>query len=162
MDRRVIWSEAICPVRAVHGSPTGWGAASRDVVQQCATRGPKEHRRGAPRRGSVLHVIGGGGHASVVVDVARRAGISAVTVWSDDPPHAARFHPGTAFRPLSQLDRSLPVTLGLGDLTVRARLRERFPTFAEAVIDPSAVIGHGVVIGKGVVVFAASVLNANV
>jgi len=109
----------------------------------------------------LLHVIGGGGHASVLVDVARRAGVTDVTVWSDDTPEAARFPQRTEFRPLSQLPSSLPVVLGIGDLAQRFRLRARFPELAPALIDPSAVIGFGVTIAPGAVVFATAVLNAN-
>jgi sugar O-acyltransferase (sialic acid O-acetyltransferase NeuD family) len=109
----------------------------------------------------VLHVIGGGGHASVLVDVARRAGITDVTVWSDEAPDPARFHDLTAFRPLSQLSSSLPVLLGIGDLEQRFRLRERFPVLAPALVDPSAIIGGGVRIAPGAVVFPSCVVNAN-
>jgi acetyltransferase EpsM len=109
----------------------------------------------------VLHVIGGGGHASVIVDVARRAGFTEATVWSEDIPDANRFPAGTHFRPLAELPSSLPVVLGIGDLAQRSRLRGRFPVFAPAVIDPSAVIGTGVRVGEGAVVFAACVLNPN-
>jgi acetyltransferase EpsM len=109
----------------------------------------------------VLHVIGGGGHASVVVDVARRAGVSEVTVWSEDTPEAARFPPSTQFRPIGELSASLPVILGIGDLAQRARLRARFPILAPPVSDPSAVIGTGVRIGNGAVIFAACVVNPN-
>lgn len=109
----------------------------------------------------MLHVIGGGGHASVVVDVARRAGFADVTVWSDATPDATRFPQGTGFRPIAQLTPAVPVVLGIGDLAQRSRLRERFPLLGPAIIDPSAVIGAGVTVARGAVVFAACVLNAN-
>ena len=109
----------------------------------------------------MLHVIGGGGHASVVVDVARRAGLGEATLWCEDPPDANRFPTGTQFRRLDELTSSVPIVLGIGDLPQRSRLRARFPVFAPAVIDPSAVIGTGVHVGEGAVVFAACVLNPN-
>ena len=109
----------------------------------------------------MLHVIGGGGHASVVVDVARRAGVTEATVWSEDPPQASRFPIGTRFGRIDDLASSLPVVLGIGDLAQRLRLRERFPVRAPAVIDPSAVIGNGVRVGDGAVIFPACVVNAN-
>jgi sugar O-acyltransferase (sialic acid O-acetyltransferase NeuD family) len=109
----------------------------------------------------VLHVIGGGGHASVLVDVARRAGLDAITVWSEDTPEAGRFPAGTRFRHVAELTPSLPVVLGIGDLAQRSRLRARFPVFAPPIIDPSAVVGGGVTIADGAVVFAACVINAN-
>lgn len=109
----------------------------------------------------MLHVIGGGGHASVVVDVARRAGLREVTVWSDGTPDEARFPAGTDFRSMDELAASLPVVLGIGDLAQRARLRARFPVMAAPVIDPSAVIGTGVRIGDGAVIFPTCVVNPN-
>jgi sugar O-acyltransferase (sialic acid O-acetyltransferase NeuD family) len=109
----------------------------------------------------VLHVIGGGGHASVVVDVARRAGFADITVWSEDTPEANRYPAGTRFRRMAELTPSLPVVLGIGDLAQRSRLRARFPVLAPPIIDPSAVIGSGVSVADGAVVFAACVLNAN-
>lgn len=109
----------------------------------------------------MLHVIGGGGHASVVVDVARRAGFAEITVWSEDTPEAGRFPAGTRLRHVAELTPTLPVVLGIGDLAQRSRLRARFPVFAPAIIDPSAVIGTGVSVADGAVVFAACVLNAN-
>jgi sugar O-acyltransferase (sialic acid O-acetyltransferase NeuD family) len=109
----------------------------------------------------MLHVIGAGGHASVVVDVARRAGVTEATVWSDDSPEISRFPAGTRFGRLGDLDSSLPVVLGIGDLAQRSRLRDRFPRPAPPVIDPSAVIGMGVRVGDGAVIFAVCVVNAN-
>ena len=96
-----------------------------------------------------------------MVDVARRAGFAEATVWSEDTPAAGRFPPGTQFRRMADLAPSLPVILGIGDLAQRSRLRARFPIFAPAVIDPSAVVGTGVRVADGAVVFAACVLNPN-
>lgn len=109
----------------------------------------------------MLQVIGGGGHASVLVDVARRAGFADITIWSEDTPESGRFPAGTRFRDMAELTPSLPVILGIGDLAQRSRLRARFPILAPPIIDPSAVIGSGVRVADGAVVFAACVLNAN-
>ncbi len=109
----------------------------------------------------MLHIIGGGGHASVIADVARRAGLPDITVWSEDQPEAGRFPAGTRFRRLADLSPSLPVILGIGDLGQRLRLRTRFPILAPPLVDPSAVIGGGVAVADGAVIFAACVLNAN-
>ena len=109
----------------------------------------------------MLHVIGGGGHASVVVDVARRAGVSNITIWSDDSPSANRFPRGTQFRRLDDLDAACPVILGIGDLALRSELRGRFPALAPPIIDPSAVVGGGVRVAAGAVIFPLCVVNAN-
>lgn len=109
----------------------------------------------------MLHVVGGGGHASVIVDVARRLGCADITVWSEDTPDASRFPGGTRFRPLEELTPSLPVVLGIGDLAQRSRLRTQFPLLGPAIIDTSAIIGAGVRVAEGAVVFAVCVVNAN-
>ena len=97
----------------------------------------------------------------MIVDVARRAGLGEATVWSEDVPAAGRFPAGTHFRRVADLAASVPVILGIGDLSQRTRLRARFPILAPPVIDPSAVIGAGVRVGDGTVIFAACVLNPN-
>lgn len=109
----------------------------------------------------MLNLIGGGGHASVIADIARRAGIAGIVLWVDDDPELTRFPPRTVWRPLNRLDPSLPVMLALGDLITRAQMRERFQRLAEPVIDPSAIIGHGVRIGKGTVVMPGCHVNPN-
>jgi sugar O-acyltransferase (sialic acid O-acetyltransferase NeuD family) len=109
----------------------------------------------------MLHVIGGGGHASVVVDVARRAGFADVTIWSDDTPDARRFPQGTRFRPLDELTSTFSVVLGIGDLAQRSGLRARFPGLGPAIIDPSAIVGGGATVAPGAVVFALCAVNAN-
>lgn len=110
--------------------------------------------------GGIVHVIGAGGHASVVADVARRCGHT-VHVWSDDTPEAARFPAGTRFARLGTLESSEPTVLGFGELAARRRMRERFSARAAALVDPSVIVGHGVTLADGVVVMAAGVLNAN-
>lgn len=109
----------------------------------------------------MLNLIGGGGHASVIADIAQRAQIAGIVLWVDDDPDLTRFPPKTVWRPLKRLDPSLPVMLALGDLVTRAQMRDRFKTYAEPVIDPSAIIGHGVRVGGGTVVMPGCYVNPN-
>jgi sugar O-acyltransferase (sialic acid O-acetyltransferase NeuD family) len=109
----------------------------------------------------VLHLIGGGGHASVVADVAQRAGHRDITIWSEDEADRARFPAGVEFRSLSDLDAICPVMLAVGDLALRQRFRARFARPAQPLIDPSASVGFKVAIAPGVVVFPGCVINAN-
>ena len=110
--------------------------------------------------GGIVHVIGAGGHASVVADVARRCGHT-VHVWSDDTPEPVRFPAGTRFARLGTLESSVPTVLGFGELAARRRMRERFPVRAAPLADPSVIVGHGARLADGVVVMPAGVLNAN-
>ncbi|MDQ3698829.1 MAG: NeuD/PglB/VioB family sugar acetyltransferase [Gemmatimonadota bacterium] len=109
----------------------------------------------------MLHLIGGGGHASVVADVARRGGIGEITLWCNRAPDLAAFPLGTTYRPVEQLDPSLAVCLAFGDLLTRREMRERFPCAPAALVDPSVVIGGNVTIADGAVVMPACVINAN-
>ena len=108
-----------------------------------------------------VDLIGGGGHAAVVADVARRAWLGRVRLWSESPPDLSRFPDGTTYAPLADLDSSVEVVLAFGGLEDRARVRERFPRAPPAVVDPSATVGGGVELGRGTVVMARSALNAN-
>ncbi|MDQ6828095.1 MAG: NeuD/PglB/VioB family sugar acetyltransferase [Gemmatimonadota bacterium] len=109
----------------------------------------------------MLHLIGNGGHASVVADAARRAGHDAITLWVEGDTDAVRFAPSTRMRAMAELPSDTPVLLAFGDLAARRVMRARFSSAPPALVDPSAIVGHGVRLGDGTVVFAACVLNAN-
>jgi acetyltransferase EpsM len=108
-----------------------------------------------------LNLIGAGGHASVVADVARRGGVTRITLWSDGEVDLSRFPPGTVHRGIGELEPQTPVLLAIGDLVRRAELRARFRCVAEAVVDPSAILSERALIGRGTVAMPACVVNAN-
>ena len=117
-----------------------------------STRSPSS----APVRGhqadhGVLNLVGCGGHAVVVADVARRVGHEQLVLWCDVEPDLARFPPGTTWRELATLDPGTPVVLAFGDLPGRRDARARLSCHAVALIDPSAIIGSRVTIGGGTV-----------
>ena len=109
----------------------------------------------------MLHLIGAGGHASVVADVARRAGVTRITLWSDGEADLSRFPSGTVHAPLERLDVDAPVVLAVGDLASRRALRERFRCVAPAIVDPSATLSERALVGHGTVVMPACVVNVN-
>lgn len=108
-----------------------------------------------------IDLIGAGGHASVVADVARRAGRIPVRIWFERRPTEGRFLPDTGFGSIDDLDPTTPAILAIGDLAKRRGWAQRFRRRAPALVDPSAVIGHGVRLGLGVVVMPGVVVNAN-
>lgn len=108
-----------------------------------------------------IHLVGAGGHASVVADVAQRAGFTRIVVWSDEPADLRRFPRGTVAMALSELGVEVPVVLALGDLPTRRRMRERFRCPAPALVDPSAIISTSAIVMRGTVVMPACVVNAN-
>jgi acetyltransferase EpsM len=109
----------------------------------------------------VLNLVGGGGHASVIADMARRARIPGIVLWVDTDPDLKRFPARTVWRPLDSLDPALPTMLAMGDLATRQRLRQRFANRAPAIVDLTAIVGHGVVIGAGTVVMPGCYINPN-
>ena len=109
----------------------------------------------------MIHLLGAGGHASVVVDVAMRLGVLDITVWSESEPRTGRFPAMICWRSLDQLSPSTPVILAIGDIAKRAELRRRFPNAPDPLIDPSVIVGSGVRIAAGTVIMPRCVINAN-
>lgn len=109
----------------------------------------------------MLHLIGAGGHASVVADVARRAGVMRITLWSEGETDLSRFPSGTVWAPLDRLGDDVPVVLAIGDLERRRELRVRYPCIAGALVDPGAIVSERALVGRGAVVMPACVVNAN-
>lgn len=108
-----------------------------------------------------IEILGAGGHASVVVNVAHRAGTGQIRVWYEHAPDPRRFPEQTAFEPVSKLPRQTPVLLGMGNIDSRKEWRVRYPTIAEPLVDPSAIVGHGVRLARGVVVMPGVIVNPN-
>jgi sugar O-acyltransferase (sialic acid O-acetyltransferase NeuD family) len=109
----------------------------------------------------MIHLIGAGGHASVVVDVAKRLGATEITLWSESEPRPGRFPPLVIWKNVAELPERTPVVMALGDLARRAELRRKFPVVGDALVDPSAILGSGVRIGGGTVVMPGCIINAN-
>lgn len=110
-------------------------------------------------------LVGGGGHAGVVLDACRAAGVAVLGVVDDDPNcRLARAADGVAW--LGRPSGFVPpggtgLILTMGDLAVRRRVLVTIDSerVAPALVHPSAVIGSGVVLGDGVVVLAGAVIN---
>lgn len=111
--------------------------------------------------GRPVSVLGAGGHASVVVHVAVRAGSSPVTVWYERPPAEGRFPPQVCLRAVAELPRDQAVLLGMGDLCARRSWRARFPVTLSALVDPAAIVGYGVQLAGGVVLMPGVIVNPN-
>lgn len=109
----------------------------------------------------MLNLIGGGGHALVMSDIAHRCGMGPVTLWVERETDVTRFPAGTRACRLAGLPPGAPVLLGFGDLPARHAMRERHPVLAPALIDPSAILGHLVEVGDGTVIMAGCLLNAH-
>jgi len=117
-----------------------------------------------------LLVIGGGGHAKVVIDLALRSGVWRIAGVLDDAPGATGrailgcvvlggterisdyARPGTAF------------VIAIGSNAIRERLQTTATAaglVAVTLIHPSAVLAESVRIGNGAVVMAGAVINSD-
>lgn len=108
-----------------------------------------------------MALVGGGGHATVVLDSARRSGTPVVGFYDDDA-YAMIHESIPCLGTLRDFyDSSTPVHLALGDLAVREHLPDRFQgTFAE-VRHPSAIVSTLAVIEEGAFVGAGAIVNTH-
>lgn len=124
--------------------------------------------RYAPDTHSALVLIGGGGHAAVVLDAARLAGWR-VDGFFDDNPEAPLAKETPHLGTIRELTREIPAhqrpILAIGDLRQRLsllaenvphELSDRFATVAH----PSAIIAPNVEIGAGTFVGPGAIINA--
>lgn len=108
-----------------------------------------------------LVVVGAGGHASVVVDAAREAGVADITVVDE---RATISHVGSApvASSLAQVQGATHFIVAIGDNAARAAEYERAIAAGltpYSVIHPSAVISAESLIADGVFVGALAVVN---
>ncbi len=112
-------------------------------------------------------LIGGGGHAKVMLDAALCAGV-AIHGFIDDDPDAPitklRGCPGHVggFDEVTSRTGCCPI-LAIGDLELRARLIDRFGDvdFASPIIHPSAIVSASAGIALGGFVGPGAVVNAD-
>ena len=121
------------------------------------------------RSGGLL-ILGGGGHAKVVLDAAKRSGRFTRYAVLDDYPHPSETRvldiPVIGDHALlERLDREeWRVVVAVGDNATRRNLAQEAAAMGwrfARVIHPSAQIGEDVEIGEGTVVLARAVVNAS-
>lgn len=113
-----------------------------------------------------LILIGGGGHAKVVLDAARLLGFQIAGVH-DENPRAAVCEMGVEY--LGTIDdwcvsESVVSIIAVGDLNIRRRCISRIDgrgvcpalIHPDAIVSPSARLGRGVFVGAGAIVHAGS------
>ncbi len=106
-------------------------------------------------------LIGGGGHAGVVLDACTAAGLRVAGVLDDDPGCGlARVLPrlGALGSPIPPGSRAI---VAVGDLGARRRVIDAIDpgSIADALVHPSAVVSPSARLGRGAVVFAGAVIN---
>ncbi|HOW53918.1 MAG TPA: acetyltransferase [Syntrophorhabdaceae bacterium] len=116
--------------------------------------------------GENVIVIGGGGHAKVVVSTLIELKIQIQAIYDDDPGKWGKDLCGVKIvGPLSDLEglSDDAAVLAIGDNRTRSILAERFRNFRWlTAVHPRAFVHPSVSIGKGTVVFAGAVIQPDV
>ncbi|MCD6555197.1 MAG: acetyltransferase [Anaerolineae bacterium] len=114
-----------------------------------------------------VFLIGGGGHAKVVVATLRSAGHRVAGVFDDDPNRQGRSVLGVPV--LGSIEQALnykergPFVIAIGDNRTRKSIAERFESLEwMSVVHPAAQIHSSVEIAPGAVVFAGVVIQPDV
>lgn len=114
-----------------------------------------------------IGIIGGGGHARVIIDLLRSLdNIGEIYVFDDNPvciPETKYIGSLFEINACQQTFSQLTFVCAIGDIGIRKKIIERFPWVIWGVfVHPSAVIGNNVKMNEGTIVFAGSVLQNNV
>lgn len=109
-----------------------------------------------------IYVIGAGGHAKVVMQSLRRAGVPVAAIFDDRPElRGANFCGAPVVGPIAQLTEMprRPVVLAIGDNRCRRRIAEQWNLDWFTLVDPQAVVMPDVVLGPGTVVFPGAIVQ---
>jgi sugar O-acyltransferase (sialic acid O-acetyltransferase NeuD family) len=117
-----------------------------------------------------VHLVGGGGHALVVLDAARAAGFDVTAFWDDDPRALLcdALHRAGSIADLADTESDARIIIAIGGIASRRHIIDKlagraFATIVHprAVVSPTATIAHGVSIGPGAVVNPRAVIGAH-
>lgn len=110
-----------------------------------------------------MTLVGGGGHAKVVLATARAAGLEVERALDDDRSRWGRQILGLPIAgPIADAldDPDALVLLAIGDNRARARMAASARcTFVPALVHPSAIVHPSVSLGLGTVVFAGAIVQ---
>ncbi len=105
-------------------------------------------------------VVGGGGHAKVVISTVQQAGYSVVRVLDDDISRWGTKILGIPITgPISALQEGQKALLAIGDNSMRKSIVEGLKLEWLTVVHPAAHVHPSVKLGSGTVVFAGAVIQ---
>ena len=120
-----------------------------------------------------LVIIGSGGHARVVMDMADRQSLETIGFIDDNKPQGDLVDGmpilggAEEIRRIAARESSIGFVAAIGDNFIRAEIVARVSAMCPgliwaAIIDPSAVISRRTEIGEGAMIFAGTVINPGV
>ncbi len=108
------------------------------------------------------YVIGGGGHAKVVIRTLQSAGYRVVTVFDDDPTKYGQSVLGIPIvGPVESIEAAtpMPAVVAVGNNAIRKRISESLRLDWLTVIHPAAFVDATVELSPGTVVMAGCVIQ---
>ena len=116
-----------------------------------------------PKNKTKIHIIGAGGHAKVVIQTARTAGLEPIAVFDDNEQlHGSDLCHVPIIGEIEQLRKhEIPCVIAIGNNDVRKRIADKYDFNWHTVIHPSTIIDPTVRIGRGTVVFAAIAIQVD-
>lgn len=108
-------------------------------------------------------LIGGGGHAKVVIGAMRAAGHAVAVVYDTTPEKAGTRCAGVLVRPFAELalEPGSQAFLAIGDNRARQRLDRELQADWAVVVHPSAWVDPSARLAPGVLVCAGAVIQAD-
>lgn len=109
-----------------------------------------------------LVVVGAGGHAKVIADIAVKTGYSHISFLDDHAVGSCMGFPivGTTADLEGMDDGATDFVIGIGNNTVRQAIAKKYDVHWIPLIHPAAKIAIHVTIGRGTVVMAGAVINS--
>ena len=109
-----------------------------------------------------LIIVGTGGHAKEVHDIAHRAGVEVVAFFNDVDTSVDTFRDLPVAHDAAELPDGARVVVAIGDNVARSSECERFARrLAPALIDPSATVSPSARIASGTVVMMQAVVSSD-
>lgn len=109
-----------------------------------------------------IAVIGAGGHARVVVDLAEMLGLQIIGAADDDPTKRLYDLPHLGPPAALRLEPGVVAVLAIGSNAVRQRLAARLTGLKwDSLVHPHAVVSLRATVQPGAVVFAGAVVQAD-
>lgn len=108
---------------------------------------------------SKWYILGGGGHASVILDALRQQDLIVEGFYDDDPSRDWLKDVPRLGSIAASSQQTGTFVIGIGNNTIRRRIAEQCLQEYRCVQHPKSIIASGVSLGAGTVVMAGAVIN---